>query len=387
MFAKEKTVNDKRKHDLLLTCLGIVVAGMGASDSNGQEAMLLSEAHAFRPVLIQIVFDVAHPSANNSSEKPQIAYIGGAFRPEGAAEGKRPPWAHGHWVDGDGYAHFDVRPHGNPRATVLDGKGVAVFPIMAMCQEIGAGEFLFPTAGRYHLRWRVTMHDPESKKFVIEQTIDIEDSKEVDVEFLRRVGSRDFYEHILRWSEDVINRMPEFPETPAEFDLYSAPVGITLLTYAAGKVDYISPVSDRERRIVQERVKIAQDFPDSAYSPYVMYMAGSFAVRDVEDTIGPKWPASCADIRKHELYKQARDYLRFAIEHGDPYLKPRAQVRLAFLKTMGGLFDEAKRRLDAVETTIGGRVITTAINKMREDVLKAEARYKEFKQKHDKGSR
>ena len=366
--------------------LGAAFIWSGAAQAG--EALVLSNPRAMAPVIIQVRSAIAPELRGQSDGKPPIVTFSGEFRPCDSEAKEDVAWAHGRSVDEEGFARFSVFKGGSARGCLdASGDALGVFPSGVSFYELGGGYFLFVRAGEYDIRWTVYISAEERTRLVVEQRVQIEPPSTADLDFLGRVGSRGFYESVMHSSGKFVENMPASPESAADLDRYAAPIGITLLSYAAKTIDYVAMPSDRERRFVEGLLKIAEELPDSAYSPYVMYMAGSFAIREVEKAMGePQWPDPYPAIRKHQLYKQGKNYLLFADEHGDPYLKPRAQVRLALLDTMGGLFDEAKRRLDAVETTIGGRVITTAINKMREDVLSAEAQYKEFKRKHDEKS-
>lgn len=92
-------------------------------------------------------------------------------------------------------------------------------------------------------------------------------------------------------------------------------------------------------RWVSVWAELATKYPASRYAPYAAYFAGSGRVSYVAETGGEA--AEVSDPTTRNEVSEAQDNLRFAGDHGDTYLAPRAVIQAARAEVLLGNWDAA----------------------------------------------
>ncbi len=207
---------------------------------------------------------------------------------------------------------------------------------------MGSERFLFETPGTYYLRWRVSFVDRQRPALRIDQTLEVGPPFAADLEFLKRIGQRDSVAALF-------GREP--PEKATEELLSVVVAGMLLKRAESDPVD--DPDACQEVTRADLLMDVARQLAESSYAPYAAYYAGAIYRQALEGT--PQARAISYTTRNHELYGKADEALRFAVQSGDLFLKPRALCALAYLRVCTGAWDEADGLLKQAEEVGAGQ--------------------------------
>ncbi len=199
----------------------------------------------------------------------------------------------------------------------------------------------------------------------IEQTVVVGDPTEVDLKFLARAGDRAFQAKI-------------FGVEPPE----RGTTNLLALGMIAALLEFAQDDPGEEGHFKGEltwadaMMDLAREFPKSSYAPYAAFFAGRVYHGHLGKAIDPE--IITPDEKKHPFYKKSDEALRFAVDHGDAFLEPRALCSLAFLRACATLWDDAENLLtQSLRTARGQGVIGRVVGKLRRDI----PRVKEHMQK------
>lgn len=241
---------------------------------------------------------------------------------------------------------------------------VLVVPIVGRFGFTPEG-FLFEREGIYHLRWDIAFTDRDVGDLRIEQTVVVGAPTEADLQFLARAGDRGFQAEVLGLD----------PPERGTTDLLA-------LGLISGVLEYAQDDPGEEGRFRGElswadaMMDLAREFPESSYAPYATFFAGRVYHGHLGKAVEPE--IITPDAKKHPFYKKSDEALRFAVDHGDAFLKPRALCSLAFLRACATLWDDAENLLtQSLRTARGQRVIGRVVGKLRRDIPRLKERMQE----------
>lgn len=299
-------------------------------------------------------------------------------------------------LDGETYRNCSV---GLPRAWQLfysisqtAREATIVVPVVGAFAG-PAGRFLFREPGQYSFRWRVKYEDG-SEPSIIEQEVVVLASSDADLAFIERLADPKLCRLILgqRWYDEFMDpRVQHYPEVETR-----AVKVIGRLLYATrGKacedaVRIAGPQGDR-LATAEALLALARDIPDSSYAPYAAYYAGCCygatgyrnALNTVrEERVDGKLSSRAAESRRRFTLMEkdsdcdtAIQALKIAAQRGDDYLKPKALHQIAFLRGLGGAFDEAEHLLTQAEQVVPGEGgVEQLANRLRKSLRKEEER-------------
>ena len=216
--------------------------------------------------------------------------------------------------------------------------------------------FLFEEEGTYYLRWDITFKDRHVGEMKIGQIVVVEPATNPDLEFLSRIGDRDFATEVLGLN----------PPENVTGDLLALGLISEILQYAEDDPGEGGRVRGK-LAWAEAFWNLAKELPESSYAAYAAFCAGRIYHGHLARTLGREHITPKA--KKHTLYEKADEALRFAVDHGDPFLKPRALCSLAYLRVCAAAWDEAERLLTQAEgSTHGQGIVESIVDEMRRDL-------------------
>ena len=257
----------------------------------------------------------------------------------------------------------------------------------------GVERFLFREPGRKWFRWTVIYLD-ESEPSLIEQEVVVLESSDADIAFIEGLADPALCRLILgqRWYDEFMD--PNLHRY-TEIEPRAVKVIGRLLYATRGKtcedaVRIAGPQGDR-RDTANALLGLARDIPDSSYAPYAAYYAGccygATGYRKALNTVRKeradgKLSSRAAESRRRFTLMEKDDdcdtaiqALKIAAQRGDDYLKPKALHQIAFLRGLGGAFDEAEDLLRRAEQVVPGEGgVEQLANRLRKSLRKEEER-------------
>lgn len=216
--------------------------------------------------------------------------------------------------------------------------------------------FLFEREGIYDLRWDIAFKDRDGGVLKIEQTVEVGAPTEADLQFLTRAGDRDFLADVLG-----VN-----PPEGGTTDLLALGLIAELLELAQDDPGEEGSLQGK-LSWADAMINLAREFPESSYAPYAAFFAGRIYHGHLAKELSPQQITPAA--KEQNFYKKSDAALRFAVDHGDPFLKPRALCSLAYLRACATLWDDAETLLaQSVEAAHGQGVVERTAGKMRHDI-------------------
>lgn len=257
----------------------------------------------------------------------------------------------------------------------------------------GLEQFLFIEPGQYWFRWTVKYKDG-AEASVFDQEVNVLASTASDMAFIERLADPKMCRLILgqKWYDQFIDPNREYY---SELERRAVKVIGRLLYATRGKacedaVRIAGPQGDR-RATADALLGLARDIPDSSYAPYAVYYAGCCyaatgyrnALNTVrEERVDGKLSSRAAETRRRFALMEkdgdcdkAIEALKIAAQRGDDYLKPKALHQMAFLRGLGGAFDEAEHLLTQAEQVVPGEGgVEKLANHLRKSLRREEER-------------